>query len=172
MLPADTGLYALYQKFGYRTRFFMGETQVAPMLSPRAALSPCNAEQFAALRREWLERTGNFCDLDQVLHGFRYFDVQTDGGEIWLVRTPDGDGYVVGKKTESGYHAAEISLQGPALSHAAGAICRMSGARRFYVKGRYGTRTAAGMIRTLSSQLDQAELMKAGLYMNLMLNGV
>lgn len=172
LVPADAGLYELYRNFGYRTRFFTGEFRVAPMLSPRAALSPCGAEQFAALRQDWLEQSGSFCDLDPTLHGFRYYDIQADGGEIWLARTPDGDGYVVGKNTADGYRAAETSLQGAALAHAAGAICRATGARCFYAKGRHGVRTAAGMIRTLSAGLDPSELMTAGLYMNLMLNGV
>lgn len=172
LLPSSPSLYEMYQKFGYRTRFGLSETRVSPMASPVAALSPCDRSDFLTLRRNLLRGMENSFDLYPSLCEFRYTDILAAGGEIWLARTPYGRGYLVGRREDELYRVAETSLTGLALSHAAGALCRATGARRVSVCGKSGVRRPAGMIKILDERIDPRELAGADPYMHLMLNGI
>lgn len=172
LLPSSAPLYEMYEKFGYRTRFSLGQTLVSPMTSPCAELVPCAMEDFLTLRRNSLRQMGNSFDLYPALCEFRYHDILAAGGEIWYARTACGSGYLVGRPEGEIYRVAETSLSGEALSHAAGALCRAFGTRRVSVIGKNGVRRPAGMLKALDERVDLRALAGEDVYMHLMLNGI
>ena len=169
LVPAEPGLYQMYQKLGYRTRFWLSETLVPAMIAPKASIAVCREPDFLALRREMLRRRENYFDLYPALCEFRYREFVRAGGEILYIQTPEGNGYTAGRPAGEEYRIAETSLSGLALAHAAGAIRLATGARRVRVTGKEGARRPAGMVKLLDDTVEPRALLRADPYLNLML---
>lgn len=173
LVPAAAGLFEIYRRLGYRTRFYLCETRVSPSVNSGAVLLPCGPRDFLTLRREKLRRDGNTFDLYPELCEFRYYEYLfpypgRPRGEIFRVESHGTTGYTAGCQDGSRYLIQETDLTGQALADAAGALREQSGAETVTVLGRQGRRFPFGMIKLLDQSLDMRQLRTADLYMNLM----
>lgn len=170
LVPANAGLFPMYHKLGYRTRFYLGTSEVAPAVKPAAKLSRCSRNDFLTLRRELLR--GKACSFDLYPSGceYRYHEFQSSGGEILLAEASGAVGYLAGRREGEVYRIAETSLTGRPLAEAAGVLRSRDGVRRVLVTGSCGTLHPYGMLKLLDGAPDGARIRTAAPYMNLMLN--
>lgn len=172
LTPKRPEHFRVYQRLGYRTRFYLGERQIAPGLSSGTVLVPCEADEFLSFRRKLLVRDGNTLELGPDLCEYRYYEYlfPVSGrprGEIHRVEQGLSTGYTAGRRIGGTYWIEETDLSGEVLAGAAGALLERSGARRVMVRGREGRRSPYGMLKPLDPALSR--LPPSLLYMNLML---
>lgn len=170
LVPADAGLFSMYEKLGYRTRFRLSRTRIPAPVCPKARLSPCPMEEFLAMRREMLRRLESYFDFYPDMGEYRYREFAGTGREILRAETPYGTGYLAGHPEEKEYLIEETSLGGNALAQAAGELACRYGVKRVVSTGRYGTSSPYGMLKLLDNSIDGERARKANAYLNLMLN--
>lgn len=175
LIPAEPWLFGVYQRLGYRTRFYGTEGTLSPSVQSGAVLLPCSPGDFLTLRRENLRKRDNYCDFYPELCEYRYYEylfpyAGRPHGEIYRVESGKTVGYTVGYCDGKRYVIQETDLSGWALAEAAGALKESVGADSVTVMGQTGKRFPLGMIKLLDPSLDKNRVRLADLYMNLMFN--
>jgi len=170
LVPSEPGLFAFYQRLGYRTRFYLAKSRLPSGFVGGASLSPCGPETFFSLRGRLLSRCGAAFRLSPALEAWAYRDwllpaEERPAGEILLAKSWGVTGYTVGRLEGTSYLIRETDLTGRALCAAGDALRARSGARSVAVLGRAGRRFAYGMIKPLGGFRAPADG-----YMNLMLD--
>lgn len=170
LVPAADRLFAMYQKLGYRTRFYLGKTRLAPAAQPRATLFDCTREEFKAMRQAMLLKHSSRMELDDRLCDYRYEELLFSKASILRAETGWGTGYLVCRQEKDGCCILETDLTGYPLAHAAGELAKRNQSRHILQIGAGGGRCPYGMVKLLDNQLDRTALYTADPYMNLMLN--
>lgn len=165
LVPETQKLFDYYEELGYKTAFYKYEGKVAPIFCSDGKLYDCDKNVFAERRNKYLFQKSAFFEMDERGIDFRYLDVKND---LFYYEDMSESGYLVAVKIKNGITITETDLSNEGTCRAAYFLLKQFPKASFVKSAQNGRRIPYGMIKSLSPNLKEYDIMTENPYIRLM----